>query len=112
MYPLLATWTQQYARHVADDVHITVAATGSGAGIAQAIAGAVQFGASDAYMTDEQIAASTRHAEYSRSRFHRSWSPTICPASTAAAIKLDGPDARGRVHRLDPDRGTMRRSLR
>jgi phosphate transport system substrate-binding protein len=56
MYPLLQQWVARY-RVAAPNVHITIAATGSGAGIAQALAGRVQFGASDAYMTDEQMSA-------------------------------------------------------
>ncbi len=56
MYPLLEQWTAQY-RSAAPNVRIPVAATDSGAGITQAIAGRVQFGASDAYMTDEQMSA-------------------------------------------------------
>ncbi|MGA7356999.1 MAG: phosphate ABC transporter substrate-binding protein PstS [Candidatus Cybelea sp.] len=57
MYPLLQQWVARY-RIAAPNVHITIAGTGSGAGIAQALAGRVQFGASDAYMTDEQMSAS------------------------------------------------------
>ncbi len=56
LYPLLAQWTAQY-RSAVRDVKIPIAATDSGAGIAQAIAGRVQFGTSDAYMTDEQVNA-------------------------------------------------------
>jgi phosphate transport system substrate-binding protein len=54
MYPLLNAWAQHY-RSVAPDVHLTIEASGSGTGIARAIAGAAQIGASDAYMTDEQM---------------------------------------------------------
>jgi phosphate transport system substrate-binding protein len=57
MYPLFNRWVQLY-RSVSPDIHVTTAATGSGAGIAQAIARAVDIGASDAYMTDEQMSAS------------------------------------------------------
>jgi phosphate transport system substrate-binding protein len=56
MYPLLEQWTARY-RSAAQNVSIPIAATNSGAGIAQAIAGRVRFGASDAYMTDEQMSA-------------------------------------------------------
>jgi phosphate transport system substrate-binding protein len=54
MYPLLNVWAQHY-RTVAPDVRLTIEASGSGAGIARAIAGAAQIGASDAYMTDDQM---------------------------------------------------------
>jgi len=56
MYPLLLTWAKRFQSGT-PGVGLTVAATGSGAGIAQAISGAAQIGASDAYMTDEQMTA-------------------------------------------------------
>lgn len=55
-YPLFRVWTIAYAR-ANPGVHMTTKATGSGAGIAQAISGEVQIGASDAYMSDEQVRA-------------------------------------------------------
>jgi phosphate transport system substrate-binding protein len=57
MFPLLEQWAARY-RSAAPNVRITIAATGSGAGITEAIAGHAQLGASDAYMTDEQMNAS------------------------------------------------------
>jgi phosphate transport system substrate-binding protein len=56
MFPLIDQWAGQY-RRAAPSVRMSIAATNSGAGIAQAIAGRVQFGASDAYMSDEQVRA-------------------------------------------------------
>ncbi|MCL6561613.1 MAG: phosphate ABC transporter substrate-binding protein PstS [Firmicutes bacterium] len=54
LYPLFQQWVPAYeAAH--PNVHITPAGTGSGTGIAQALAGAVQIGASDAYMSDAQM---------------------------------------------------------
>lgn len=53
MYPLFQTWIGAY-RKVDPNLQIRAAATGSGAGIAQAIARQVQIGASDAYMSDNQ----------------------------------------------------------
>lgn len=56
LYPLFQKWVPAYeAAH--PEVTITPAGTGSGTGISQAIAGAVQIGASDAYMSDAQVAA-------------------------------------------------------
>jgi phosphate transport system substrate-binding protein len=53
LYPLFQLWSTAYAS--ADPgASIATAATGSGAGIAEAIAGRVQIGASDAYMSDSQ----------------------------------------------------------
>ncbi|MBX5466066.1 MAG: phosphate ABC transporter substrate-binding protein PstS [Firmicutes bacterium] len=54
LYPLFQAWVPAYeAGH--PGVRITPAGTGSGTGIAQALAGTVQIGASDAYMSDAQM---------------------------------------------------------
>jgi MFS transporter, putative metabolite transport protein len=55
-FPLFRTWAAEY-RHEHPNIRVTVAGTGSGAGIAQAISGAVEIGASDAYMSDDQVRA-------------------------------------------------------
>ncbi|MGD0476296.1 MAG: phosphate ABC transporter substrate-binding protein PstS [Candidatus Velthaea sp.] len=93
MYPLLEQWTMEYRKAV-PNVRIPVAATNSGAGIEQAIAGRVQFGASDAYMTDEQMSAnpgmlniplviSAQFVTYN------------LPGLNAAGLRLDGPTLAG-----------------
>jgi phosphate transport system substrate-binding protein len=56
MYPLFQTWIPAYSK-VDPHLQITAAATGSGTGIAQAIARQVQIGTSDAYMSDNQAMA-------------------------------------------------------
>lgn len=53
IYPLFQAWVAGYTK-VDPGPQITTSATGSGAGIAQAIAKRVQIGTSDAYMTDMQ----------------------------------------------------------
>lgn len=53
IYPLFKAWVSAYAK-VEPNVQMTVGATGSGAGIAEAIARQVQIGTSDAYMSDVQ----------------------------------------------------------
>jgi phosphate transport system substrate-binding protein len=53
IYPLFKAWISAYAK-VDSKVEMTVGATGSGAGIAEAIARRVQIGTSDAYMSDTQ----------------------------------------------------------
>jgi phosphate transport system substrate-binding protein len=53
IYPLFNAWIAEYAK-VDPGLHVTASATGSGAGIDQAIAKQVQIGASDAYMSDNQ----------------------------------------------------------
>jgi phosphate transport system substrate-binding protein len=54
LYPLFERWIADYAG-VAPAVSITAAATGSGKGIDAAISGEARIGASDAYMSDEQM---------------------------------------------------------
>jgi len=56
IYPVFHAWASAYAK-VDPAVHITVGATGSETGISQAIAGRVQLGTSDAYMSDTQAMA-------------------------------------------------------
>ena len=56
MYPLFQSWIVSY-KNVDGNVQIRAAATGSGTGIAQAIAKQVQIGTSDAYMSDNQAMA-------------------------------------------------------
>jgi phosphate transport system substrate-binding protein len=54
LYPEFNLWVPAYAEHH-PDVKITTQSTGSGTGIAQAISGIAQIGASDAYMSDAQM---------------------------------------------------------
>ncbi len=51
LYPLFNLWAARYTR-LDHDVRITTEATGSGTGIAQALAGLVSLGASDAYLSN------------------------------------------------------------
>ncbi len=54
LYPLFLEWIPRYEKSHAG-VTITPAGTGSGTGIAEALAGTVQIGASDAYMSNAQM---------------------------------------------------------
>ena len=54
LFPLLRTWAAAYHLQHAN-VSIATAATGSGKGIAEASAGAVDFGASDAYLSSGDL---------------------------------------------------------
>ena len=56
IYPAFQAWEGAYAK-IDPAVHMTVGATGSEAGINSAIAGQVQIGTSDAYMSDTQAMA-------------------------------------------------------
>jgi phosphate transport system substrate-binding protein len=51
--PMMSVWTSEYAKQ---GVQVAYQAVGSGAGIAQLQAGTVDFGESDAFMTDSDIA--------------------------------------------------------
>lgn len=57
LYPLMNLWVAGYQKDH-HGVQITTQSTGSGTGISQAISGVAQIGASDAYMSDGQIAQS------------------------------------------------------
>jgi phosphate transport system substrate-binding protein len=59
IYPVFQAWVGAYVK-IDPAVHMTVGATGSEAGISQAIAGQVQIGMSDAYMTDTQAMANPK----------------------------------------------------
>jgi phosphate transport system substrate-binding protein len=93
MFPLLNAWMQKY-RGTAPGVHISIAATGSGAGISEAIAGSVQFGASDAYMTDEQMTARPGMLNIPLAI---SWQLVDynVPGLNGAKLRLDGPALAG-----------------
>lgn len=52
--PMMSVWTKQYA--TSDNVQVAYQSIGSGGGVAQIQAGTVDFGDSDAFMTDSDIA--------------------------------------------------------
>ena len=54
IYPVFRIWAAEYPK-THPGVTVTTAATGSGAGVEQAISGKAQIGASDAYMSDAQV---------------------------------------------------------
>lgn len=92
VYPLFELWIPDYqAQH--PDVAFTAGATGSGDGIAKAIAGTVQIGASDAYMSETAVEQSPQILNI----------PLAISAQTvnynlpglAAPLKLDGPTLAG-----------------
>ncbi len=56
MFPLFAAWQTTYNKTV-KNVNITTAATGSGTGIADASAGIVTMGGSDAYLSPAQMSS-------------------------------------------------------
>jgi phosphate transport system substrate-binding protein len=93
LYPLFTTWVAQYVK-THPDVHIDIGATGSEAGIQQVIAGKVNIGASDAYMSDADI---TQHAQIINVPLAIA-AQTVnynVPGLNGAHLKLDGPTLAG-----------------
>jgi len=93
VHPLFDLWAAAYAKGH-PGVQITTGATGSGAGIEQAIAGKVQIGTSDAYMSDAEarqhsgilnipLAISAQTVNYN------------LPGLEKTNVKLDGPTLAG-----------------
>ncbi len=56
LYPLFNLWGPAYSKQY-PNITLTTAGTGSGTGISQAAAGAIDIGASDAYLSSSQVAA-------------------------------------------------------
>jgi phosphate transport system substrate-binding protein len=54
LYPLFSAWAPAIHQDFSN-ITVQTASTGSGTGISQAVAGVVQFGSTDAYMSDSQI---------------------------------------------------------
>lgn len=86
IYPLFQTWVGAYVK-TDPGVRMTVAATGSGAGISEAIARQVQIGTSDAYMSDNQAMANPRILSI----------PLVISAQT---VDANLPELRGRALKL------------
>ncbi len=93
LYPLFNVWASEYSK-THPGVKITTAGTGSGAGIEQAVAGAVQIGASDAYMSDSEA---RKHPEIVNVPMAIS-AQTVnynLPNLNAPNLRLDGPTLAG-----------------
>jgi phosphate transport system substrate-binding protein len=89
LYPLFQLWIPDYAK-VAPDVAVTAAATGSGKGIDAAIAGQVRIGASDAYMSDEQVQKNRGILDIPVAISAQTVNYNV-PGLNEAGLKLDGP---------------------
>lgn len=89
LYPLFQNWGQAYAAANAGTT-ISTEATGTGAGIEQAIAGQVQIGASDAYMSDEQAEHNPKIATIALAISALTVNYNL-PGLNDAGLKLDGP---------------------
>jgi phosphate transport system substrate-binding protein len=93
LYPLFQMWVANYS-HVAPNVSISTGATGSGAGITAAMAGTVQIGSSDAYMSDQQAEQNPQLVNIPLAISAQTVNYNI-PGLNGAAVKLDGPTLAG-----------------
>jgi phosphate transport system substrate-binding protein len=93
LYPLFTQWIPDYAK-VAPAVGITAQPTGSGAGIASAILGKAQIGASDAYMSDEQFAQNPGIVNIPVAISAQTVNYNV-PGLNDAGLRLDGPTLAG-----------------
>jgi phosphate transport system substrate-binding protein len=89
LYPLFNVWVAEYAK-THPGVHITTGSTGSGAGIEQAISGAVHIGTSDAYMTDAEIRHNPQIINVPMAISAMTINYNL-PGFNAAKLNLDGP---------------------
>ncbi len=89
LYPLFQSWVAGYKK-VAPDVTLTAAATGSGAGIKDAIAGTVRIGASDAYVSDAVAAHNPQILDIPLAISALTINYNL-PGMAYAHLKIDGP---------------------
>ena len=93
LYPLFQRWVPDYvAAH--SGIAITTDGSGSGDGIAGAIAGRVQIGASDAYMSDEQMQQNRGILNIPLAISAQTINYNV-PGLNGTALKLDGPTLAG-----------------
>jgi phosphate transport system substrate-binding protein len=93
LYPLFQRWIAAYAT-VAPGVTLTAAATGSGAGIASALSGRARIGASDAYMSDQQVEQHRGVLNIPLAIAAQTVNYNI-PGLSGSQLKLDGPTLAG-----------------
>lgn len=89
LYPLLTTWVAQYMK-THPGVRINIAATGSEAGVQQVIAGHVNIGTSDAYMSDAQATHDPQIINVPLAIAAQTINYNV-PGLNSIHLKLDGP---------------------
>ena len=89
LFPLFNVWVAEYTK-THPGIHITTNATGSGAGIDQAISGAAQIGTSDAYMSDTQARQNPGIIDVPMAISAQTVNYNL-PGLGTASLKLDGP---------------------
>jgi phosphate transport system substrate-binding protein len=103
MYPLFRVWAEEYAK-THPGVTVAVNATDSGAGIEQAVSGAVQIGASDAYMSDADSAHNPEIINVAAAISAQTVNYNI-PSLNDQNLKLNGPALAaiyaGKIHQWD-----------
>jgi phosphate transport system substrate-binding protein len=92
-YPLFQIWIAQYAK-ANSGVRIVARGTGSEAGVKDAIAGAVQIGASDAFMSDEQLRSNPQILNIPLAIAAETVNYNI-PGLNKTGLRLDGPAIAG-----------------
>jgi phosphate transport system substrate-binding protein len=93
IYPVFRVWAAEYPKSH-PGVAVTAAATGSGAGVQQAISGAAQIGASDAYMSDTQVRDNPLIINVPMAISAQTINYNI-PGLNGQNLKLDGPTLAG-----------------
>ncbi|MHB1842055.1 MAG: phosphate ABC transporter substrate-binding protein PstS [Sulfobacillus sp.] len=89
LYPLFNIWAPAYhSSHPA--ISITTDGTGSGTGISQALAGTVQIGASDAYLSSQDVAQNPGAMDIPLAISAQVIAYNL-PSVTVAHLKLSGP---------------------
>jgi phosphate transport system substrate-binding protein len=92
-YPLFNVWVPQFNK-ANPDIRIETSSTGSGAGIAQAVAGRVQIGASDAFMSDVQLSGHRDILNIPLAIAAQQINYNV-PGLDNVSLKLDGPTIAG-----------------
>ena len=93
IYPLFNIWASEYAK-THPDVVVKTAATGSGAGIDQAISGAVQIGTSDSYMSDADAKRHPNILDIAMAISAQTVNYNL-PGLNSTNLRLDGPTLAG-----------------
>jgi phosphate transport system substrate-binding protein len=89
LYPLFTTWVDAYTQSH-PGIHVTVGGTGSEAGIQQVLAGKVEIGASDAYMSDAEMRQHPQIINVPLAIAAQTVNYNL-PGLNATHLKLDGP---------------------
>jgi phosphate transport system substrate-binding protein len=93
MFPLFSVWVSEYAK-THQGVQIDTRSSGSADGIERAESGAVQIGASDAYMSDEQVRKNPHMLNIAMAISALTVNYNL-PGLNSQPLRLDGPTLSG-----------------